>query len=109
MIALPVGRADLGGFAKSHTGKLIGDFALTRAALAQAGAVVVDDTQALVDAAQVLSMTRLAAEERPGVGILTGQAGPGLLMTDRLRAGGVSVPDILARLGRAHRQSCCRR
>jgi acetyltransferase len=94
VIALPVGRADLGGFAESHTGKLIGDFALTRAALAQAGAVVVDDTQALVDAAQVLSLRRLAPKERPGIGILTGQAGPGLLMTDRLRSAGISVPEI---------------
>ncbi len=36
VIALKVGRADVGDFARSHTGSLIGNWALTRAALEQA-------------------------------------------------------------------------
>lgn len=92
--ALPVGRADLGGFAESHTGNLMGSFALTRSALTQAGAVVVDTTADLVDAAHLLSRSRLAPDPDPGIGILTGQAGPGLLMTDTLRSGGVTVPEV---------------
>ena len=103
VIALPVGRADLGGFAESHTGNLMGRFALTRAALIQAGAVVVDTIADAIDAGHTLSLTRLAPAPDPGVGILTGQAGPGLMMTDALRHAGARVPELapatVARIG----------
>lgn len=94
VVALPVGKADLGGFAESHTGNLMGTYELTCAGLWQAGAVVVDTTTALIDAAHALSNARLAPAAAPGVGILTGQAGPGLLMTDKLRTAGIDVPEI---------------
>lgn len=94
VVVLPVGKADLGGFAESHTGNLMGAYELTCAALRQAGAVVVDTTTALIDAAHALSNSRLAPSAAPGVGILTGQAGPGLLMTDKLRTAGIDVPEI---------------
>lgn len=94
IVVLPVGKADLGGFAESHTGNLMGMFELTCAGLRQAGAVVVDTTTELIDAAHALSNGRLAPASNPGVGILTGQAGAGLLMTDKLRSAGISVPPI---------------
>jgi len=91
---LAVGRADIGSFAKSHTGNLMGNFALTRAMLRQAGAVVVDTIGDLVDAAHALSRARLPAKRRPGIGVLTGQAGSGLLILDALKTAGVDVPEI---------------
>ena len=94
VVALPVGKADLGGFAQSHTGTLMGSHALTRAALVQAGAVVVDGLTDALDAAHALSMARLAPNRDPGIGILTAQAGPGLLMTDTLISAGIRVPDL---------------
>ena len=94
VVVLPVGKADLGGFAESHTGNLMGTYELTCAGLRQAGAVVVSTTAALIDAAHALSNRRLAPSGNPGVGILTGQAGPGLLITDKLRSAGISVPEI---------------
>lgn len=94
VVVLPVGKADLGGFAESHTGNMMGAYELTCAGLRQAGAVVVDTTTALIDAAHALSNSRLSPSAAPGVGILTGQAGPGLLMTDKLRAAGIDVPEI---------------
>jgi acyl-CoA synthetase (NDP forming) len=94
VIVLPVGRADLGGFAESHTGNLMGAYELTCAGLRQSGAVVVDTTVALMDAAHALSNSRLSPSAAPGVGILTGQAGPGLLITDKLRTAGIAVPEI---------------
>ena len=94
VIVLPVGKAELGGFAKSHTGNLMGAYELTCAALRQAGAVVVDTTSALIDGAHALSIRRLPPLERPGVGILTGQAGPGLLITDKLRQADIAIPEI---------------
>jgi len=94
VVVLPVGKADLGGFAESHTGNLMGSFDLTCAGLRQAGAVVVETTTALIDAAHAMSNGRLPASADPGIGILTGQAGAGLLMTDKLLSAGISVPEI---------------
>ncbi len=94
VVALKVGRSDVSEFALSHTGRLIGDFALTAAALKQAGAVVVDDVGQLVDAMRALVARRLRPSSEPGVGVVTAQAGPGLLIADVLRSRGVSVPPL---------------
>jgi acetyltransferase len=94
VVALVAGRADVGEFAQSHTGNLMGHRDRTVAALTQAGAVVVDSTEELAQAAAVLSMTRLPAAPRPGFGLVTGQAGPGLLIADGLAAAGLSLPEL---------------
>ncbi|HUB15819.1 MAG TPA: acetate--CoA ligase family protein [Acetobacteraceae bacterium] len=94
VVALTVGRTDVAGFARSHTGNMVGSYALKRAALRQSGAVVADTTDDLVDAAIALSLTRLPPTRDPGVGMLTGQGGAGLLMLDELRANGVAVPEF---------------
>ena len=92
-----VGRADIADFAQSHTGALAAPWRTTRAALRQAGAVVVDDERALLDAVATLSLTRLRRRSAPAsVGIVTGQAGPGLLLVDAIRSSGVSVPPLSA-------------
>lgn len=104
--ALVVGRNDVADFARSHTGALATSWRTTRAALRAAGAVLVDDERQLVDAVTALSALRLppavgpaagpAAGPRvgPGVGIVTAQAGPGLLHVDGLRGRGVAVPPL---------------
>ena len=89
-----VGQADIGEFAASHTGKLIGSFAIKKAALTQAGAVVAASSNDLIDAANILSKVRLAPAANPGVGLLTGQAGPAMIMTDYLRTRGVRIPEM---------------
>ncbi|NUP28759.1 MAG: CoA-binding protein, partial [Nocardia sp.] len=61
VVALVVGRSDVTAFAGSHTGALATSWRTTRALLAQAGAVVVDTEQQLVDALAVLSEVRLPA------------------------------------------------
>ena len=96
VVAYKVGRSDVGDFARSHTGALTGSYALTRAALAQAGAVVVDSLDEMVAALQALRSVRLPAAPRTatGVGVLTGQAGPGLVVADVLGARGVRVPEL---------------
>ncbi len=96
VIALPVGKTDLGGFAQSHTGTLMGSYMLARSALVQAGAVVVEGLADALDAAHALSLGRLAANRNPGIGILTAQAGPGLLMTDTLKSAGLRIPELAA-------------
>jgi len=94
VIALPVGRGAVADFAQSHTGNLMGSFAITAAALKQAGAIVVDTTDAAIDAAAAFGAGRIPAKPNPGVAVLTGQAGPGLIILDALRTGGVDVPPL---------------
>lgn len=94
VVVLKVGRADVGEFALSHTGRLLGDFDMCRSALVQAGAVVVDDVGQLVDAMRALVMCRMPPSPAPGVGVVTAQAGPGLFLTDLLRARRVRVPPL---------------
>lgn len=94
VVALVVGRNDIGAFAASHTGALATSWRTTRAALAQAGAVLVDDERELVDAVGALSLARLLPAADPGVGVVTGQAGPGLLLLDELRGDGARVPEL---------------
>lgn len=115
VVALVVGRNDVGDFARSHTGALTPAWRTARAALRAAGAVLVDDERDLVDALVALDKGRLPASgpepalfrrgrprrksaglpDRPaGVGLVTGQAGPAVLFTDRLKTAGVSIPPL---------------
>ncbi|MEU1554684.1 acetate--CoA ligase family protein [Streptomyces scabiei] len=97
VVALVVGRSDIGDFARSHTGALATSWRVTRTALRQAGAVLVDDERDLVDAVTALSRVRLPAHPRAGVGLVTAQAGPGLLLTDDLRSHGIQLPPLVER------------
>ncbi|MEU9349135.1 acetate--CoA ligase family protein [Streptomyces sp. NPDC048278] len=97
VVALVVGRSDIGDFARSHTGALATSWRVTRAALRQAGVVLVDDERELVDAVAALGLVRLPGHPGAGVGLVTAQAGPGLLLTDALRTRGVSVPPLVER------------
>ena len=94
LVALTIGRTDIGDFARSHTGNLVGSYALKAAALKQAGAVVVETSNDLVDAASAFSLMRLRPAANPGIGMLVGQAGAGLLMFDQLKAAGVNIPAL---------------
>jgi acetate---CoA ligase (ADP-forming) len=96
VVALVVGRNDVGDFARSHTGALTPTWRTARAALRAAGAVLVDDEREMVDALVALERGRLAPLAEPGVGLVTGQAGPAVLFTDRLKTAGVSVPALEA-------------
>jgi len=95
VIVLKSGVSDVDRLAISHTGALTGDWVTARALLAEAGAVVVSTLGELVDAVAVLSLTRLAADgTAAGAGVVTGQAGPGILLTDHMQVLGVSVPEL---------------
>lgn len=96
VVALVVGQHDVGDFAASHTGALATSWRTTRAALAQAGAVVADDERSLIDAVGALAVTRARPAADPGVGIVTAQAGPGLLLLDDLRGSRAAVPELTA-------------
>lgn len=94
LVALVVGQNDVSEFAQSHTGSLATSWRTTRAVLKQAGAVIVDDENQLVAAVTALTGRRLAPAANPGVGLITGQAGPGLLIADALHTAAVAVPRL---------------
>lgn len=96
VIALVVGRRTESAFAQSHTGALATGWRTTRSVLAQAGAVVVDDEDALVAASIALSRLRLPAAVSPGVALVTAQAGPGLIIDDHATAQGWNLPRLHA-------------
>ena len=91
---LVVGRNDISEFATSHTGALATSWATTRALLRQAGAVVVDTEVELVNAASALSAPRVRKNGHPGIGLVTGQAGPGLIIADELATRGLELPSL---------------
>lgn len=92
--ALVVGRNDVSEFARSHTGALATSWRTTRSVLQQAGAVVVDDENQLIAAATALAGHRLQPAADPGVALITGQAGPGLLIADALQNVAVTLPRL---------------
>ncbi|QDG65237.1 acetate--CoA ligase family protein [Pseudarthrobacter sp. NIBRBAC000502772] len=94
VVALVVGRNDVSEFAQSHTGALATSWRTTRSVLQQAGAVIVDDENQLVAAVTALAGRRLQPAADPGVGLITGQAGPGLLIADALHSAGVTLPRL---------------
>lgn len=95
VVAMVVGEHDIGDFARSHTGALATSWRTTRALLRQAGAVVVDDEDELVVAVTTLAGVRLPSGD-PGVALVTGQAGPGLLIADALHGKDVRLPKLAA-------------
>lgn len=94
VVAVVAGRADIGEFAISHTGNLMGSRERTVAALTQAGAVVVDSLEDLALAVSVLGRRRLPPKPANGVALITGQAGPALLVADALKSADISMPSF---------------
>lgn len=92
VLVLSVGRSDVGRRAASlHTGKLLAVGQAERAALAQAGAILVDE---LVDLAEV-SVAISTGARRPGgqrVGIVSTTGGLGALVADHVRESGRELP-----------------
>jgi acyl-CoA synthetase (NDP forming) len=94
VVALIAGKTDVAAFAQSHTGRMLGSYELKRTMLRQAGVVVVETTDDAADAVAALSMIRMPPHRDPGVVLVTGQAGPALLIADTLNKGGVRLASL---------------
>jgi acetyltransferase len=92
VVAYKVGKEDVGGFAQSHTGALTGDHALYQGGFRQYGVPTVDSTTELLDAGHALA--RSPEPSGPNVGVVTAQAGPGIIVSDRLQAAGATLPEL---------------
>ncbi len=78
--------------AYSHTGSLAGRSEIYTAAFEQAGIIVSDDSTGLLDVAKALSQCPLPAGNR--VAVLTGQAGPGIIMSDICEQQGLAIAEF---------------
>lgn len=94
VVAVVAGRADIGEFAVSHTGNVMGLRERTVAALVQGGAIVVDTLDDLAQAAAVLSRRRLPPKRANGMALISGQAGPALLIADALKSTEIALPEL---------------
>jgi acetyltransferase len=92
VVAYKVGQSDVGEFAESHTGALTGDHDLYLAGFAQYGVPTVDSTAALLDAGVALATE--PEPSGPNVGVVTAQAGPGIIIADRLQRAGATLPSL---------------
>lgn len=97
VVILKTGRGSAGQrAAASHTAALAQDFAVARAALRQAGAVLVDDGLTLFDVAAALD--RQPALRGRRVAIISNSGGTGVELADLLEAEGLTVPALSAPL-----------
>ena len=97
VVIMKTGRTDSGQrAAASHTAALAGDYAVTAAALRQAGARLVTDGQTLLDTAAALD--KQSAHSGKRVAIITNSGGTGVELTDLLTDHGLEVPALPAAL-----------
>ena len=93
VVILKTGRTGSGQrAAASHTAALAGDYAVTAAALRQAGAHLVTDGQTLLDTAAALDKQPFHKGKR--VAIITNSGGTGVELTDLLTDYGLEVPAL---------------
>lgn len=90
--AYKAGREDVGEFAASHTGSLTGSYELYQGGFKQHGVVSVDSITDLLDAASTLADCPAPAGERAA--IVTAQAGPGIIIADRLKRNDVELTTL---------------
>jgi acyl-CoA synthetase (NDP forming) len=90
IIAYKSGRAGTSDRASmSHTGSLAGRHDIYKGALRQAGILPLESTEDLFDAARALAGCPLPKGRR--VGVLSGQAGPGMAACDLCEEGGLEI------------------
>ncbi|WP_227355814.1 CoA-binding protein [Haladaptatus salinisoli] len=92
VVAYKVGKTDVGDFAESHTGALTGEHELYMAGFEQYGALTVESTSELIDAGVALG--RSPSPSGPNVGVVTAQAGPGIIIADRIQRAGGNLSEL---------------
>jgi acyl-CoA synthetase (NDP forming) len=78
--------------AYSHTGSLAGKHEIYTAAFEQAGIIIVDSSTELLDIAKALTLCPLPKGNR--VAVLSGQAGPGIIISDICEQHGLVLADF---------------
>ncbi|NQU02712.1 MAG: CoA-binding protein [Syntrophaceae bacterium] len=90
IVAYKVGQSDVSDTAAfSHTGSMAGNYSFYEAGFKQAGILMVNSSQELIDAASVLGARSPLAGDK--VAIISGQAGPTLAACDVCARGGLDL------------------
>ncbi|ELZ05297.1 CoA-binding protein [Natrialba asiatica] len=90
--AFKVGEHDIADLARAHTAAPAQDNAIYEAGFDQPGLVTVSSTTELLDAGRALADS--PTPDGPNVGLVTAQAGPGIIMTDFLKGTAATFPDL---------------
>ncbi len=88
--------------ARSHTGSMAGRYELYEASLKQAGAIVRQAPDELLDLAKILVM--VSPPRGRNIAVMSFQAGPGILLTDEIIRQGLSMASFLPRTQEAVNQ-----
>lgn len=91
VVALKSGN-EMEEFVQAHTAAPIQEYERYERAFTDAGAVMADSMTELLDASRVLAQCPRA--DGPNVGLVTAQAGPGIMMADYLNERGVNFPEL---------------
>lgn len=92
IVVLKAGSEEFRDFVGSHTGAPMQDRGAYEDALAGEGVVFVDTVTELIDGARAIAST--PTPEGSNVGLVTAQAGPGIIVADSLRERGANFPDL---------------
>ena len=91
VVALKSGN-EMEEFVQAHTAAPIQEYERYEQAFTDAGAVMADSMTELLDGGRVLAQCPQA--DGPNVGLVTAQAGPGIMMADYLNEHGVNFPEL---------------
>jgi acyl-CoA synthetase (NDP forming) len=95
VVALKGGRSGAGRRAAgSHTGALAGTWETYRAAFAQAGVVLAEDTEEFLDAVETLARAGARRPAAPRLAIVTVSGGPSVVAADAAERAGLVVPAL---------------
>ncbi|MDJ1433066.1 CoA-binding protein [Halostagnicola sp. A-GB9-2] len=92
IVALKVGNAAVGEFVQSHTAAPTQDTARYEDELVGHGVTMVSSLTELIDASRALADTPVP--DGQNVGVVTAQAGPGIIVADALKGAGINFPDL---------------
>ncbi len=92
IVAFKVGRSDVGDFVQSHTAAPTQATARYENELAGHGVTMVSSLTELIDVSRVLADTPIP--DGKNVGVVTAQAGPGIIVADALQQAGIDFPDL---------------
>jgi acetyltransferase len=86
--------------AMSHTGTMVGSVVAYRTAIEEAGAIAIDNLEAVLETASFFAKTKAPTSGR-GVGILSTSGGAAVICADKAEAHGVLLPALEAKTASA--------
>ncbi|SFS89554.1 CoA-binding protein [Halostagnicola kamekurae] len=92
IVAFKVGESDVGEFVQSHTAAPDHDNETYERALSTRGVTMVSSLTELIDASRALADSPVP--DGQNVGVVTAQAGPGIIVADALKQEGIEFPDL---------------